>query len=483
MKKTLANVFPHLIKEWDFNKNGDLTPSDVPPKGRKVVWWICEKRHSYQAKIAHKSNGKQCPDCTLYSRSLTVRAPFALKYWDYEKNTVSPDKVSYGSNKIYWWKCENGHSFDTSAKAITRKNRGGCPYCRGLRVNDCNSLATHYPYLISEWVICVDDPELTPETVTPGGHKEVKWKCNKGHEWITSIKHRTLGNTNCPECNKGRRISKPSYILYYYLKQEFDDTTLEYPIEDSRLILDILIPSQQTAIEYDGGIYHKQIERDINKEKLLLEKMPTIRLIRIREPDCGVYQSPNNNVIKHPLPDHKVESLQQCLELIFKEVFKVNKDIDIQKDNIDILKLMSLTEIKMSLGALHPNLVKEWDTQKNKGLTPFQFKTASHEKVYWKCAKYHSWLATIASRSHGGNNCPECGSRKLNAENNLAAKFPKLISEWHYEKNDKQPQDYFAYSHFPVWWICSYCNHEWEATITNRTSRNSGCPVCALNKK
>ncbi len=183
------------------------------------------------------------------------------------------------------------------------------------------------------------------------------------------------------------------------------------------------------------------------------------------------------------MPDHTNDSLQECLESIFYDVFNVNKIIDLQNDNINILAEMELLEIEKSLGILYPHLVNEWDTKKNKGLTPFQFRGASHEKVYWECSKSHSWMATIASRSHGGNNCPECGSRKLNAENNLATRFPKLITEWDYGKNNKLPQDYFAYSHFSVWWVCSNCNNEWKATITNRTSSNSGCPVCAMNKK
>lgn len=94
----------------------------------------------------------------------------------------------------------------------------------------------------------------------------------------------------------------------------------------------------------------------------------------------------------------------------------------------------------------------------------------------------HSRLASIASRSHGGNNCPYCGSRKLNSENNLAAIFPLLIWEWNYIKNDYSPHDYFSSSHFYVWWSCLKCNHEWQASITNRTSKKSGCPSCAIKK-
>lgn len=71
-----------------------------------------------------------------------------------------------------------------------------------------------------------------------------------------------------------------------------------------------------------------------------------------------------------------------------------------------------MSEVERSLGEVHPNLSNEWDIEITNWLTPFQFRAASHEKVYWRCKYNHSWPATIASRSHGRNNCPYCGSRK-----------------------------------------------------------------------
>ena len=119
--------------------------------------------------------------------------------------------------------------------------------------------------------------------------------------------------------------------------------------------------------------------------------MPETSLIRIREPDCENYFSPNSKVIKYHLDNQKPVIFQQCIERVFLDVFNINKKINLEEDNIDILKLMNLLEEENSLGKLYPHLAKEWDTEKNKGLTPFQFKAASHEKVFWKCNKGHSW--------------------------------------------------------------------------------------------
>lgn len=52
-----------------------------------------------------------------------------------------------------------------------------------------------------------------------------------------------------------------------------------------------------------------------------------------------------------------------------------------------------------------------------------------------------------------------------------------LEAEWH-ERNEKGFSDYGRTSHFKAWWRCSTCQHEWQSTKSNRTSRGSGCPEC-----
>ncbi|TKH06811.1 hypothetical protein FC678_23260 [Peribacillus simplex] len=46
---------------------------------------------------------------------------------------------------------------------------------------------------------------------------------------------------------------------------------------------------------------------------------------------------------------------------------------------------------------------------------------------------------------------------------------------------EKGLQDYFANSHFKVWWLCKKCSHEWGARIYNRNGKRSGWPNCYEN--
>ena len=53
---TLAEQFPELAMEWDYERNGDLTPENVSYGSNKKVWWICPKcGQSYQKKIGNRT--------------------------------------------------------------------------------------------------------------------------------------------------------------------------------------------------------------------------------------------------------------------------------------------------------------------------------------------------------------------------------------------------------------------------------------------
>ena len=77
-------------------------------------------------------------------------------------------------------------------------------------------------------------------------------------------------------------------------------------------------------------------------------------------------------------------------------------------------------------------------------------------------------------------------ARLKDASLSLAAKCPVIAKEWNYEKNDDlRPEDVSAKSNMKVWWRCSFCGKEWQASICNRTRARkmpSGCRDCKRKK-
>ncbi len=135
------------------------------------------------------------------------------------------------------------------------------------------------------------------------------------------------------------------------------------------------------------------------------------------------------------------------------------------------------------LATQFPDLMEEWDYEKNKGIDPTEVLPNNRTSVWWigKNCK-HSYDMPIASRTRKKPyGCPYCaGKRLLKGFNDLASQYPNLLEEWDYERNEKSPDEYLAHSNTVVSWMCKKDNrHVWDAAISSRTGKaGSSCPVC-----
>lgn len=58
-------LFPELVKEWNYDKNGNLKPTMVIAGTRKKVWWKCSKCDTeWMASVDRRSRGGGCPACS-----------------------------------------------------------------------------------------------------------------------------------------------------------------------------------------------------------------------------------------------------------------------------------------------------------------------------------------------------------------------------------------------------------------------------------
>ena len=187
----LATVNPSLAAQWHPTNNDKLTPTDVTVSSGKKVWWLCEKGHEWQATIASRNAGVQCPYCSGkmvlagFNDLMTIN-PELAKQWHPTKNGNSkPTDVTAGSGKKVWWICEHGHEWQ--ATIVSRNNGNGCPYCYGrLAIKGKTDLETLNPTLAAEWHP-IKNGELNPCDVTCNSEKKVWWICEHGHEWKAMI--------------------------------------------------------------------------------------------------------------------------------------------------------------------------------------------------------------------------------------------------------------------------------------------------------
>ena len=99
--------------------------------------------------------------------------------------------------------------------------------------------------------------------------------------------------------------------------------------------------------------------------------------------------------------------MSKTLEEILSKIIGTNIDIDIKRDLIAIENLREYTEKENSLLFSNPEIAKEWNYEKNDGLSPEDVTPNSHKTVWWKCSEGHEWQAAIGNR-HRGNGCPKC---------------------------------------------------------------------------
>lgn len=136
------------------------------------------------------------------------------------------------------------------------------------------------------------------------------------------------------------------------------------------------------------------------------------------------------------------------------------------------------------LVTVKPEAAAQWDHIRNGALDPQTILPFSHEKVWWRCGKGHSWQAVVHSVALDECGCPYCSGKKaIPGETDLVTVKPEVAAQWDHVRNGTlDPRTVLPYSHEKVWWRCGL-GHSWQAAPFSRTGqRNSGCPYCAGRK-
>ena len=458
----LATTHPNIARDWDYEKNNPLLPTEVVGTSSKKVWWKCPTcGHSWNTEIRHRTQrNTACPVCaketlqtkrlhTILSKNGGIKNKKLLNEWNYEKNgDLKPENCTEGSSKSVWWKCSKC-SYEWKAKILNRTNGRNCPCCSNrIVVKGKNDLATTHPNLAKEWHSTKNAP-LTPFSVTKGNNKKVWWICPNGHEYQATISHRSSG-TSCPICNTGRQSSFAEQAIFYYVKKYFPDAINKVKnIFGTRMELDIYIPSLKTAIEYDGGFWHeKKDSKKKESNKFNLCQQNGITLIRIREPkdnrfhldgythltsNASIYYESNANYLIFADPKGTNKHLDKTIFILFQVLDQISGffipfnpkitllDVNIDRDSKDIYTQL-FSNYTESLERKNPTLAKAWHPTKNGSLTPTQVSFNSQLKVWWLCPICnHEWQAPINARNNG-RKCPKCAIEKNKGGTHAEAK-------------------------------------------------------------
>lgn len=348
--------------------------------------------------------------------------------WNWDRNTdFDPSQLTLGSNKKVWWKCGKGHEWQA---IIANRNKGrGCPYCTGkMVIKGYNDLQTVNSTLAKEWNYEKNNG-LTPEAVLPNSGKKVWWRCSKGHEWQATIGHRNQGK-GCPYCAH-RSVIKGENDL----QTVNPNLAIEWNYDKNNgLTPEDVLPNSNRKVwwkcskghEWEASIDNRSKGRGCpfcsgNKVLKGENDLQTVNPTLAKE-----WNYDKNGDLK---PEHFTANSGE------KVWWKCDKGHEWQATIVNRNNGVSCpycsgrfaVKGKTDLQTVNPTLAKEWNYEKNNGLTPEDVLQNSNKKVWWKCSKGHEWEASIANRTRG-KGCPIC-----NSERNTS--FPEYAIVYYLEKS------------------------------------------------
>lgn len=416
--------------------------------------------------------------------------PQLMAEWDFEKNTLDPACLTSGSNKKAWWKCTIcGYGWETKIIYRAGKDHTGCPYCAGQKVKQgYNDLATKYPNIANEWHP-IKNESLKPTDVMPGSSKKVWWLCHKGHEYEQSIAQRVFRNGSCPIC-QGQKVLKG----FNDLASQFPDIAAEWhPIKNNGLTADLVSKGSNKRFWWkclkcgyewrvrvaDRTRYHTGCPACANKVLVqgfndLETKFPKIA----RE----WHSTKNGNLT----PKNVKASSHKKAWWICSHKHEYEQSIMLRTTRGMGCPYCAGQKVWVGFNDLtitHPKIAQEWHPCKNGNLTPKDVIAGSQKKVWWRCPEGHEYEQSLINRTSRGGSCPICsGHKALAGYNDFATKFPHLAKEWHPTKNGMlHPSDVTFGSGKKVWWICPI-GHEYKASIHDRGTGGTNCPICSSRK-
>ena len=447
-KNDLETTHPALAQEWHPTKNNELTPRDVMYGQSLKVWWKCPNGHSYLASLNHRSgaNGTNCQVCNdgrqtsfreqalyFYLKQIFPDAINRFKCdWlgRFEIDIFIPSiKVGLEYDGAAWHKkdkfprerrkyqlCqEHGIKLVRVKEAMPDKNNMSCDIadriisvkdveskhnfekllrvaidetcsfaCQGnkndtlqkqvqldidverdkfrivvLRYNVKNSLAKKHPSIAKEW-----HPERNGEhvpTMFPcGSDFKAWWLCPKcGRSYVATISHRTNGG-GCT-CDSKERFAE-SYRMKHVL--------------------------------VSGGITDHKLLAEWNYEKngsLKPEDIP---------------------------PKSEMKVWWRCRKCCHEWQAKIaNRAIG---RGCPCCSNHVVVKGKNDLATLFPNLVKEWNWERNGNLTPDNIVPGRNKPVWWKCSECgYEWQAPPARRTRSGSGCRKCADKALRKNNSV----------------------------------------------------------------
>lgn len=280
----------------------DVRIEDMPKGSHYKIDWKCDNC-DYESNMCYRDYVKTLVDEKKYCRSCSAKLLASTKrnqnylengsresfydyvvnnfgedyceeIWDCDKNEFNPTEIFASSKIKVWIKCSNNKehgSYEITTNAFHKGCR--CPYCRGLKVCESNSLSNLYEKSKKLWS---NKNKSNPSDYVAHSNKIVWWKCenDKHEDFERQISKSVNADFRCPCCVQELDCSLLQKAVSDYLtdnreysvKHEFDCSIVPInPLTGRKLPFDNEVVDLKLIIEVHGkqhyevtGFHHQQ---------------------------------------------------------------------------------------------------------------------------------------------------------------------------------------------------------------------------------
>lgn len=425
---------------------GDVPIDELTAGSSKVFPWKCSLKecgHVWKTRVSHRTNGSMCPKCKTRLRAEAdqkkaaerspIKDPVLLAEY---RGEGSLSDYGAGSSKIVPWECSKC-AHEWKAEIGNRTRSKGCPKCSSKNAGQMHKTASSKANPVVDELLLSEYKGQFPITdYSKGSRDVVPWQCSKcSHKWETSFRNRNAGS-GCPKC-----------AIEIAAKTRQLTAAKKHPID-----------SKQMIAEYAGS---EPIENFSSKSGLVAPWHCQVK-------DCG-------HKWDESFADRsKSKGCPACVQAKLRAERKAKAKDD---------------------PIINEQLFKEY-----RGEFPLEeYPAGSSARMPWQCSASGcgaKWTQIIKVRVKGGG-CPECKQTRsqekaiLKREKSQSleeTRLANLITDEFLIQEYMGPgklTDYTKGSNQRGSWRCSVenCKHEWEAAISSRALRGSGCLACSAKQR
>ena len=250
---------------------------------------------------------------------------------------------------------------------------------------------------------------LMPSDVTIGSHKRVWWRGSCGHEWQAIVKNRVNGS-DCPYCNSNQLLKG-----FNDLATMKPDLVSEWSDKNHPLMPDMVLSCTNKSVWWRCIQGHEWIAKIAD------------RYYGSQCPYCEghmLYKGFNDLASNYPelakewseknAPKRADEVFPKSRENVWWKCrvcgyeWRAVIDSRVKGSSCPVCSDRVVVAGVNDLATTDPELISEWDYDRNTMISPEQVHRNSLRIVWWTCGRGHRWRAKIANRAIDKEPCHIC---------------------------------------------------------------------------